>query len=223
MRERFSVTGDVCIETNPADVDRRRPSRELHDCGVALVSLGVQSFRPESLRVIGRRYTPEVAERALALLAESDFASVNADIMFALPGQTAADVVADLEHAAELGADQLTTYPLFTFPYTAVGEYLHLAGVKMPDLAHAPRALPGDLGVVREQRLRARQRVGLQARRRAAVLVGHARRLHRHRPRLGFAPARRLHAEHLRSRRVGGRPRARATPRSRCACRSRAR
>ncbi len=55
--------------------------------------------------------------------------------MFALPGQTAADVVADLEHAAELGADQLTTYPLFTFPYTAVGEYLHLAGVKMPDLS----------------------------------------------------------------------------------------
>jgi len=55
--------------------------------------------------------------------------------MFALPGQTAADVVADLEHAAELGADQLTTYPLFTFPYTAVGEYLHLVGVKMPDLS----------------------------------------------------------------------------------------
>jgi oxygen-independent coproporphyrinogen-3 oxidase len=33
-----------------------------------------------------------------------------------------------------LGADQLTTYPLFTFPYTAVGEYLHLSGVKLPDL-----------------------------------------------------------------------------------------
>ena len=48
--------------------------------------------------------------------------------MFALPGQTAADVVADLERAAELGADQLTMYPLFTFPYTAVGEYLHLHG-----------------------------------------------------------------------------------------------
>jgi len=134
MRSRFDVRGDVCIETNPADVSETTV-RELHDCGVALVSLGVQSFRPESLRVIGRRYSPDVAERALSLLAESDFASVNADIMFALPGQSADDVIADLEHAAELGADQLTTYPLFTFPYTAVGEYLHLAGVKMPDLA----------------------------------------------------------------------------------------
>ncbi len=133
MRERFRLTGDVCIETNPADVDERTVA-QLHDAGVALVSLGVQSFRPESLKVIGRRYTPEVAEKALSLLADSDFASVNADIMFALPGQSAADVIADLEHAAELGADQLTTYPLFTFPYTAVGEYLHLAGVRLPDL-----------------------------------------------------------------------------------------
>jgi coproporphyrinogen III oxidase-like Fe-S oxidoreductase len=133
MRERFRLHGDVCIETNPADVSAQTV-QELHECGVAMVSLGVQSFRPESLRVIGRRYTPEVAECALELLAHSDFESVNADIMFALPGQTTADVLADLEHAAELGADQLTTYPLFTFPYTAVGEYLHLAGVKMPDL-----------------------------------------------------------------------------------------
>ncbi len=133
MRERFRLTGDVCIETNPADVDEATVA-QLHEAGVALVSLGVQSFRPESLKVIGRRYTPEVAEKALSLLADSDFASVNADIMFALPGQSAADVIADLEHAAELGADQITTYPLFTFPYTAVGEYLHLAGVRLPDL-----------------------------------------------------------------------------------------
>lgn len=132
-RQRFDVRGDVCIETNPADVTAET-IRELHSCGVALVSLGVQSFRPESLRAIGRRYTPDVAERALALLAGGGFSSVNADIMFALPGQSASDVVADLEHAARLGADQLTAYPLFTFPYTAVGEYMHLAGVRMPDL-----------------------------------------------------------------------------------------
>jgi len=108
--------------------------RRLHDMGVALVSLGVQSFQQEKLALLGRDYAPDVAERALALLAGSGFASVNADIMFALPSQTAADVTADLARAAQLGADQLTTYPLFTFPYTAVGKYLRLAAVCMPDL-----------------------------------------------------------------------------------------
>lgn len=99
------------------------------------MSLGVQSFQPRHLATIGRRYPADVAVHALRLLAGSGFASVNADIMFALLGQTTADVIADLDRAAELGANQVTTYPLFTFPYTAVGEYLHLTSVKMPDLA----------------------------------------------------------------------------------------
>lgn len=133
MRARFRLSGDVCVETNPADVNEAVVGR-LHECGVSLVSLGAQSFRSESLAVIGRRYEPRTAEHALSLLASAGFASVNADIMFALPGQRVAHVLADLGRAAELGADQITTYPLFTFPYTQVGEYLNLRGVTLPDL-----------------------------------------------------------------------------------------
>ncbi len=133
VRERFRLTGDICIETNPADVDDETV-RRLHEAGVALVSLGAQSFQPKNLQVLGRGYKPSVAERALALLVEGGFASINVDLMFALPGQTAGDVTADLARAAQLGANQLTTYPLFTFPYTSVGEYLRLAAVRMPDL-----------------------------------------------------------------------------------------
>ncbi len=133
VRERFRLTGDICIETNPADVDNETVQR-LHDAGITLVSLGVQSFQPKNLTMIGRRYEPSIGERALALLAESGFASVNADIMFALPGQTTDNLTADLARAAHLGADQLTTYPLFTFPYTSVGKYQRLNAVRMPDL-----------------------------------------------------------------------------------------
>lgn len=133
VRERFHLTGDVCIETNPADVDEGTV-RRLQDMGVGLVSLGVESFKLENLAVLGRDYKPHVAEDALRLLAGSDFASVNADIMFALPGETTGDVSTDLRRAAQLGADQITTYPLFTFPYTSVGEYLRLKSVRMPNL-----------------------------------------------------------------------------------------
>lgn len=133
VRERFRLTGDVGIETNPSDVDAATV-RQLHDAGVTLVSLGLQSFRPQNLATLGRGYKPFVAEQALTLLVQGGFASVNADIIFALPGQTAADVTADLARAAELGANQLTTYPLFTFPYTSVGEYLRLKAVRMPNL-----------------------------------------------------------------------------------------
>lgn len=133
VRKKFRLTGDVCIETNPSDVDTETVQR-LHDMGVVLVSLGVESFLAENLAMLGRDYKPHIAERALTLLAESDFASVNADIMFTLPHQTAADVTADIARAAQLGADQLTTYPLFTFPYSTVGKYLRLTAVRMPNL-----------------------------------------------------------------------------------------
>lgn len=49
VRERFRLTGDICIETNPADVDNETV-QQLHDAGVALVSLGVQSFPSQASR-----------------------------------------------------------------------------------------------------------------------------------------------------------------------------
>lgn len=132
VRGRFRLTGEIAIETNPADVDETAVSR-LKDMGVALVSLGVQSFNEARLREIGRTYGPPAAERALARLASAGFATVNADLMFALPGQSAAELVADLDRAADLGASQVTAYPLFTFPYTSVGRYLRLNEVRLPD------------------------------------------------------------------------------------------
>ncbi len=133
IRERFRLTGNICIETNPADVNEATVQR-LHDVGVSLVSLGVQSFHAGNLSTIGRNYEPSVARRALELLVRGGFASVNVDLMFALPGQTTNDVIEDLSLAAQLGANQITAYPLFTFPYTSVGQYLHLKDVRMPNL-----------------------------------------------------------------------------------------
>jgi oxygen-independent coproporphyrinogen-3 oxidase len=101
---------------------------------VTLVSLGVQSFNPRHLATLGRPYAPEVAERALERLAGDGFASVNVDFMFALPGQTEADVRADLARAEDLGADQITAYPLFTFPFTSVGRIQRLESLRMPNL-----------------------------------------------------------------------------------------
>ena len=132
---------------------------------------------------MGRRYTPDDAEEALARLAGAGFAGVNADLMIALPGQTAADVVADLDRAAELGAGQITVYPLFTFPYTAVGEYRRLRRRRDAAPGGAARALPGGHGVGGASRLPARLGLELPPRRRAALLVRHPGRLPRGRAR----------------------------------------
>jgi len=133
VRERFSLKGKICIETNPSDVNEDT-LRWLHRAGVTLVSLGVQSFQSKHLAILGRDYKPAMAEFALSLLTGGGFASVNVDLIFALPDQTVSDVTADISHAVCLGANQVTAYPLFTFPYSAVGKYLRLKAVRMPNL-----------------------------------------------------------------------------------------
>ena len=56
------------------------------------------------------------------------------DIMFALPGQTIDEIRYDLDKAI-LAADQITAYPLFTFPYSAIGQYRKLKKLAMPSIA----------------------------------------------------------------------------------------
>lgn len=131
VRERFHVTGEVCIETNPVDVSEA-VIQSLKRADIQLISLGVQSFQPKHLTFLSRRYTPATAEKALDLLAQSDFGSINVDLMFALPSQESSEVISDICTAVQLGAKQITAYPLFTFPYTSIGKYLRLKNVQMP-------------------------------------------------------------------------------------------
>ena len=76
IRQRFHLTGEICIETNPTDINEA-VIQKLKSASIALVSLGIQSFHPQHLALLGRGYNPGDAERALALLADSDFGSIN--------------------------------------------------------------------------------------------------------------------------------------------------
>ena len=144
---RFRVTGDVCIETNPADVDddAGRPSpRGRRDPRVARRA----SRSPRATcATIGRRYTPGSPSGRCDRLAGGGFAAVNADLMFALPGQTAADVVADLDtrgrprrgpghHLSRCSRSR--TRPS--------AEYLRLRGVAHAGPGRGTGALPRDRG-----------------------------------------------------------------------------
>lgn len=134
IRERFHVNGEICIETNPEDLDQEKID-QLLQYGVSLISLGGQSFDHRHLKLLGRNYKALELDRVLEQVLDAGFKSVNLDLMFALPGQTTGDVVRDLKKALGSGVDQVTTYPLFTFPYSAVGRYRRLKRVRMPNLA----------------------------------------------------------------------------------------
>jgi len=99
------------VELAPASVTRER-LEVLRSSGVTRISLGVQSFRPALLDALGRAHSREQVYRAYELIRGGGFPSVNLDLMFALPGQTAAEWDADIDEAVRLAPDHLSTYCL---------------------------------------------------------------------------------------------------------------
>ncbi|MFN8110004.1 MAG: radical SAM family heme chaperone HemW [Thermoleophilia bacterium] len=119
---------EVSIEANPETVDARA-LRELRAAGVTRVSFGVQSFQPHLLHALDRAATPDQAERAVACAREAGFASVSIDLLFGVPGQTDAQLEADLAAALRLAPDHISWYELEIKPHTA----LQRMGAEVPD------------------------------------------------------------------------------------------
>ncbi len=99
------------MELAPASVTEER-LRALKEAGVTRVSMGVQSFQPYLLEALGRLHTREQIYRAYERIQAVGFRSVNLDLMFALPGQTAEECANDVATAVGLGPDHLSTYCL---------------------------------------------------------------------------------------------------------------
>lgn len=99
------------VELAPASVTEARLTA-LKELGVTRVSMGVQSFQPELLDALGRQHSREQIFAAYDRVRAAGFHSVNLDLMFALPGQTAAEWAGDVREAVSLGPDHLSTYCL---------------------------------------------------------------------------------------------------------------
>jgi oxygen-independent coproporphyrinogen-3 oxidase len=102
---------EVSLEANPsvADVERYAGYRA---AGVNRLSLGVQSFQPETLRALGRDHDAAQAEGAFRAARAARFESVSLDFIYGVHGQSLAQVRADAERAAALEPEHLSTYAL---------------------------------------------------------------------------------------------------------------
>jgi oxygen-independent coproporphyrinogen-3 oxidase len=118
VRARLPIEPDaeVTLEANPGTVEAGRFAG-FRAAGVNRISIGVQSFDPRMLAALGRIHGPDEARRAIAA-ALASFDNVNIDLMYGLPGQTAAMARADIEEAAAAGVPHVSAYQLTLEPNT---------------------------------------------------------------------------------------------------------
>jgi oxygen-independent coproporphyrinogen-3 oxidase len=126
---RLAQDAEITLEANPGTIERGRFA-EYRAAGVTRVSLGAQSFDAAILQRLGRIHGPEEIAVAAGELHAAGLHDFNLDLMFALPGQTLAGALADLDRALALEPVHLSHYQLTVEPGTV--------------FAGTPPALPDD-------------------------------------------------------------------------------
>ncbi len=124
---------EVTVEANPETVTPEL-GRLLCDAGVTRISLGAQSFQPHLLEVLERRATPDVVRRAFYHLRDAKFDNISLDLIYGIPGQSAADLERDLEAALALAPEHLSLYELEAKPGT---RFTHAHGEELKRQAEA--------------------------------------------------------------------------------------
>ncbi|QNM96429.1 radical SAM family heme chaperone HemW [Chitinimonas koreensis] len=118
LRARLKLLPDaeITLEANPGTVEAAK-FEGYRAAGINRLSIGIQSFDPGHLQAIGRIHDADEARRAAAL-ARDTFDTFNLDLMFALPGQTLAQALADVETALSFSPTHLSCYHLTLEPNT---------------------------------------------------------------------------------------------------------
>jgi coproporphyrinogen III oxidase-like Fe-S oxidoreductase len=113
----FNMQCGVHIEAHPNDLSQQN-LEHMRKMGVDYLSVGVEALQDRHLRALHRPYTVDHIRKVLLRARAADFRCINADIIFALPGQTLEEIADAGHELVDMGVDQVAAYPLFTFPYT---------------------------------------------------------------------------------------------------------
>ena len=122
---------EITLEANPGTFERDR-FRAYHGAGVTRLSVGVQSFDDAKLAALGRVHDGAQARAALAEASEA-FDTYNLDLMYALPGQTLAELDSDLATALSFKPPHLSIYHLTIEPNTLFAKHPPVGDLQLPD------------------------------------------------------------------------------------------
>ncbi len=126
IREKIPFAKDIeiTLEANPSTIigPTNSDSTELIDLqelkafGVNRISMGVQSFRDEKLKFLGRLHSAETAEKAYKFLFNAGYKNINLDLMFGCSNETIDNLNYDLDKILELSPQHISIYGLSIEP-----------------------------------------------------------------------------------------------------------
>ena len=117
----YKVTPDaeVTLEANPDDLTPEYVSM-LRTLPINRISMGIQTFQEETLKLLHRRHTAQQAIEAFRRCREAGFQNISIDLMYGLPGETLDTWEQDLQQAIDLHPEHISAYHLIYEEGTAL-------------------------------------------------------------------------------------------------------
>lgn len=113
----FENNIEITMEANPGTIEHDNFAA-YREAGVNRLSLGIQSFDPEKLTILGRIHSGKEAITAVETVKSAGFDNFNIDLMFGLPKQSIDEGLADLQQAIDLAPTHISWYQLTLEPNT---------------------------------------------------------------------------------------------------------
>lgn len=114
---KFGPDCEVTLEANPGTVEQQK-FNGFKQAGINRISLGIQSFQAEKLKLLGRIHNDEEAHKAIEAVNKAGFTNFNIDIMHGLPEQTPEDSLYDLNQTIKHSPTHISWYQLTIEPNT---------------------------------------------------------------------------------------------------------
>lgn len=108
---------EVSIEANPNTIDETK-LRDLKSLGINRLSIGVQSFDDDELKVIGRDHTSAQVVEAFEEARNAGYTNINIDLIFGIPGKTLEAWEKNLSAVVDMQPEHISTYCLTIEPKT---------------------------------------------------------------------------------------------------------
>ena len=121
---------EITLEANPTNFERTR-FKDFHRAGVNRLSIGVQSFQGDMLKVLGRNHNAGQARAAIAH-SQDIFERTSFDLMYGLPGQSVEAWQEELREAAVFEPTHMSCYQLTFEPGTAFYTRYHRGELNYP-------------------------------------------------------------------------------------------
>ena len=110
---------EITLEANPDDLTPEYVSM-LRRLPINRISMGIQTFQEETLKLLHRRHTARQAIEAFQRCREAGFRNISIDLMYGLPGETLNIWKEDLQQAIALHPEHISAYHLIYEEGTAL-------------------------------------------------------------------------------------------------------